>query len=180
VNIYVETNFVFELVFVQEQNASCEEILTLCELEKMHLVLPAYCLAEPHEKLIRQASERQKLQRILDDEVHQLSRSAAYQTRINSIQDLSTLLIERNREDQYLFQHYHERLLLNCKCIPLEAAILREAANYETLYGLSPQDAIVYASVISHLDQNTSETGCFLTRNSKDFDNPRITAELRK
>jgi hypothetical protein len=31
VNIYVETNFVFELTFEQEQCQSCEDILKLCE-----------------------------------------------------------------------------------------------------------------------------------------------------
>ena len=53
-NIYVETNFVLELVFEQEQQASCEQILALCESGRSRLIIPAYCLAEPHEKLTRQ------------------------------------------------------------------------------------------------------------------------------
>ena len=50
-NIYVETNFVLELVFEQEQHTSCEQILALCESGRSRLIIPAYCLAEPHEKL---------------------------------------------------------------------------------------------------------------------------------
>jgi hypothetical protein len=51
VNIYVETNFVFELTFEQEQCQSCEDILKLCEQGQAKLIIPAYSLAEPHEKL---------------------------------------------------------------------------------------------------------------------------------
>lgn len=39
-NIYVETNFILELVFVQEQYQSCEEIITLCEAGRAKLILP--------------------------------------------------------------------------------------------------------------------------------------------
>ncbi len=53
-NIYVETNFILELTFEQEQSASCEQILQFCEAEQTKLFIPAYSLAEPHEKLSRQ------------------------------------------------------------------------------------------------------------------------------
>jgi len=58
VNIYVETNFVLELAFEQEQCSSCNQILQLCEAGRANLVVPAYSLAEPHEKLSRQAKSR--------------------------------------------------------------------------------------------------------------------------
>lgn len=53
-NIYVETNFVLELTFEQEQHSSCEKIFQLCGTELATLILPAYCLAELSEKLIGQ------------------------------------------------------------------------------------------------------------------------------
>ncbi|HEX6290375.1 MAG TPA: PIN domain-containing protein [Herpetosiphonaceae bacterium] len=88
-NIYVETNFVLELVFQQEQAASCEQILQLCEAGNARLVLPAYSLAEPHEKLTRQASNRKELQQTLAAELRQLVRTAPYAARINSLQEIT-------------------------------------------------------------------------------------------
>ncbi|AFY91210.1 hypothetical protein Chro_5873 (plasmid) [Chroococcidiopsis thermalis PCC 7203] len=38
-NIYVETNFVLELTFEQEQSASCEQILQTCEAGQGHLII---------------------------------------------------------------------------------------------------------------------------------------------
>jgi predicted nucleic acid-binding protein len=180
VNVYIETNFVLELVFEQEQHTSCEQILALCEAGRSRLIIPAYCLAEPHEKLTRQAGSRRELQRNLETELRQLARTAAYTARINSIQDIATLLVRSNEEEKQRFIHYRDRLLSIAKIIPLTINVLREAATHESPYDLTPQDALVYALVIAHLRQNKPPVSYFLNRNSKDFDNPDLVDELDK
>ncbi len=178
-NIYVETNFILELTFQQEQWVSCEQILELCQTGQSKLIIPAYSLAEPHEKLNRQAKSRRKLKQSLDSELRQLSRTIPYQSRIKSIQDIASLLIQSNAEEQQRFIDCRERLLHTGEIIPLTAAILLEAAAYEVPYNLGAQDALIYASVISHLRQYKPQTACFLNRNSKDFDIPNIVDELQ-
>ncbi len=179
-NIYVETNFVLELTFEQEQCSSCEQILQLCEAGKAKLIVPAYSLAEPHEKLSRQARSRRELQQLLDAELRQLLRTAPYANRIQSIQDISTLMIQSNEEERHRFMQCRDRLLNVGEIVELNATTLSEAAAYETTYDLTPQDALVYASVITHLRQDLPEQACFLNRNSKDFDNPDIIDGLRQ
>jgi len=68
------------------------------------------------------------------------------------------------------FVHYRDRLFGIAEIIPLTMEILREAATYESPYDLTPQDALVYASVMAHLRQHKPPASCFLNRNSKDFD----------
>ena len=179
-NVYVETNFVLELVFQQEQFVSCEQILQLSEAGRIKLAIPAYSLAEPHEKLNRQAKSRREIQQILDTELRQLARTASYTTRINSIQDIANLLVQSNLDESQRFVHYRDRLLKNTEVIPLTADILTEAAIYEEPYDLRSQDALVYASVISHLRHHQPTVACFLNRNSRDFDSPDIVNELSK
>jgi predicted nucleic acid-binding protein len=179
-NVYVETNFVLELVFQQEQGNSCEQILDLCEAGSARLIIPAYCLAEPYEKLIRQARSRRELQQNLEAELRQLARSSSYRTRVTSIQDIASLLIQSNEEEVQRFLQFRDRFIGIAEIVPLDADILKVASSYEVPYGLRPQDAIVYTSVISHLQRNTPSAGCFLNRNSKDFDNPDIVDELAK
>lgn len=135
-------------------------------------------LAEPHEKLTRQAKSRKDLQKVLDTELRQLARSASYTTRINSIQDIASLLVQSSEEERQRFVQYRGRLLNSAEVIALSADILCEAGTYEAPYDLSPQDVLVYSSVISHLRQNQPQVSCFLNRNSKDFDNPDIVDEL--
>ncbi|PSB18731.1 PIN domain-containing protein [Phormidesmis priestleyi ULC007] len=179
-NIYVETNFVLELAFQQEQCASCEQILELCNVGLAKLIIPAYSLAEPHEKLSRQAKGRREIQQLLDGELRQLSRTASYQSRIRSVQDIASLLVQSNEEERQRFITYRERLLNIGEIIPLTVEILSEAALYEAPYDLRSQDALIYASVISHLRQYQPQSACFLNRNSKDFDSPDIVDELQR
>jgi len=180
VNIYVETNFVLELTFEQEQCSSCEQILQLCEAGQAKLIVPAYSLAEPHEKLSRQAQSRLELQQSLDAEVRQLLRTASYAGRIKSIQDIASLMIQSNEEERHRFDQCRDRLLRVGEIIALNSSILNQAAACETTYDLKPQDALVFASVMTHLQHHLPRQACFLNRNSKDFDSPDIIDELRK
>jgi predicted nucleic acid-binding protein len=179
-NVYAETNFVLELVFQQEQYSSCEEILRLCEDGAFHLLIPAYCLAEPHEKLKRQYRERGELQQALNRELRQLARTASYKSRISSIQDISSLIVQSNIEEKQRFEQYRSRLLSIATIIPLTIETLAEASKCESVYNLAPQDAIVFASIIHHLSSYLPSQSCFLNRNSKDFDNPDIVVELHR
>jgi hypothetical protein len=64
--------------------------------------------------------------------------------------------------------------------VALNARILGNAARYETTHDLTPQDALVYASVMIHLQHDAPQQACFLNRNSKDFDSPDIIDELKQ
>ena len=177
-NVYVETNFVLELVFQQEQAESCAMILERSAGSEIQLILPAYSLAEPHEKLGRQAFDRRELQKSLTREIRQLSRSITYTARLATIQDIAKLLITSNEEERVRFDEQRERILECAQIVPLTADILRDAAAAERTFGLTPQDAVVYASIISHLRESRPAQACFLNRNKKDFDTPDIVDEL--
>ena len=45
--VYVESNFVLELAFLQEQHESCNTIITLAESSQVELVIPAFSIVEP-------------------------------------------------------------------------------------------------------------------------------------
>ena len=85
-NVYVETNFVLELVFQQEQSASCQELLALGVAGDLRLLIPAYSLIEPYEKLVRQRNSRKALQRDMDIELNQLARTVSYQKQLRNVQ----------------------------------------------------------------------------------------------
>ncbi|MCY7321059.1 MAG: PIN domain-containing protein, partial [Phormidesmis sp. CAN_BIN36] len=96
------------------------------------------------------------------------------------VQDITSLLVQSNEEERQRFITYRERLLNIGEIIPLTVEILSEAALYEAPYDLRSQDALIYASVISHLRQYQPQSACFLNRNSKDFDSPDIVDELQR
>jgi predicted nucleic acid-binding protein len=179
VKIYVETNFVMELVLDQEQSGSCEQILALCAQGRAQLVLPAYSLAEPHEKLVRNRKQRKLAWDPLAVELTQLKRTAAYQSSVQVIQTAEPLFQTANQDENRRFYQYQRQLLQVAEIIPLTASVLAQAPDHELAYNLSPQDALVYASVIEHLAQTQPPIACFLNRNFRDFDTPDIVAALR-
>ena len=131
-------------------------------------------------KHARAQNQLRELQQLLDTELRQLSRTASYASRIKSIQDIASLMVQSNEEERHRFNKYRERLLKVGEIVALTADILIEAASYETIYDLTPQDALVYASVLDHLRRYQPQQACFLNRNSKDFDSPDIVEELNQ
>ena len=178
-NVSVETNFVLELALVQEQQASCEEILDLSETGSVALVIPAYSLVEPYDTLVRRHRQRKELKADLDAEIDQLTRSASYTDRLRGFHDLSALLVDSADEEAKRMEELRERQMRICQVIPLDVACLETATRYQNQHKFSPQDAVVYASVVSHLSESPSGRSCFLNRNASEFDDPDIVEELR-
>ena len=75
INVYVETNFILELAFLQEEHENCEKILDICRSRAQLLVIPAFCLAESYEKVARQVEKRRVVASGPLEELRQLSRS---------------------------------------------------------------------------------------------------------
>lgn len=177
-NVYVESNFVLELALLQEQWKSCCSILKLCAADRAHLVIPGYCLAEPYGALVGRQKRRRKVREDVEGELKQIARTEIYKERLEGFRELTSFLI-KSAEDE------DNRLLIECKgllrsaeVIPLDASVLDASTEYRQRYGFSPQDAIVYASVLLHLQTRRAPASCFLNRD-KDFGDEEVVEELR-
>ena len=61
--------------------------------------------------------------------------------------------------------------------IPLDASILHDSSRYRRAHRFSPQDAIVYASVLAHLARGYEQKSYFVSRD-RHFDDPDVVGEL--
>lgn len=177
-NVYVESNFVLELALLQEQYESCQALLRLCETSSVRLVIPGYSVAEPHETLLRRQKQRKRLKKELDDEIRQIARTTTYADGLSRFDYLTSLLIRVTDEEAKRLDDIRAHLVKVGSVIPLDASVLAAATQYEKTHGFSPQDAIVYSSVLSHLRRSDLHGSCFLNRNSRDFDDQNIVDEL--
>lgn len=177
-NVYIESNFVLELAFLQEQSSSCEEILRLAEGAHIRLVVPAYALIEPYETLVRRRRDRQHIDRELSKELQQIARNEEFKSQLEGFRDITALLLRAVDEDEKRLKSVRAKLLQFARVIPMETSVLRAAENYEDAQELSPQDAHIYSAVLAHLRQTEDRVSCFLNRNRKDFDDPALVDEL--
>ena len=176
-NVYVESNFVLELSLLQEQWESCEEIVELYEAERVHLVVPAYSLAEPYGTLTRRQKRRRKIKRKVDPELEQMARTEIYTEQLYGFRELADFLIKSAEDDDKRLKVVCSRLLQVAEVISLDSSILTASTEYQIRHGFSPQDALVYASILSHLERDSSRVSCFLNRD-KDFDDQDVVGEL--
>ena len=177
--VYSETNFVLELAFLREERESCSSFLSLSESRDIRLVLPAFSIGELYEVLIRRAKQRRELHSQLKPAIHELSRSSPYQESAHEFQGLTDLLLKIGEEEKRRLDQTLERILQTVEVIPMGLSTIRAAITLEKSRSLSPQDALVYASILEHLGVEESDSfGCFITKNSKDFANPDIENDL--
>ncbi len=180
--LYVETNFVLELAFLQEDHEHCEEIIGLAEGRAggLQLVIPAFSVGEAYHRQIRQEAERSALQGRIINALDDISRTRPYAERSMELRDVTSFLEESNREDRGRLDSVLKTLLSAAGVIPTTGAVIVEAFHLQRSRGLSPPDALVYASVLSHLRSAApqgAQGSCFVTRD-RDFTDDDIRADL--
>ena len=176
--VYVESNFVLELAFLQEEHESCLELLGLSESGDICLVLPAFSIGEPYEAWVRRSKQRIRLREKLSNAIRELSRSRPYQGSFDEFQGLTNLLRRSGEEEKLRLDDILERILQTVEVVPIGSSTIRAAITSQKNLDLSPQDSIIYASILDHLTTASEELRCFITKNSKDFANPDIENEL--
>ena len=177
--VYVETNFILEMAFLQEEYESCEEILSHAREHKINLVIPAFSIGEPYETWVRRRSKRSDIQSQLAREMREITRSASYRGIGSQSNEYASLLVRSVDEDKRRLDDTLLAVLEASELIPIDLDTVKSAIEYQINQNLSPQDSIVYASVMGHLRSSAAGPKCFLNRNSKDFLNPDIQDELK-
>lgn len=174
----VESNFILELAFLREEHESCEALIDLAGSGSIDLVLPAFSIGEPYEAWVRRNRQRRDLHAKLISEIRELSRSKPYQESPTRFSELTSFLIDSGDDEKQRLDSAMDKMLGAAQVIPIGRDTVRAAINYQNTLTLSPQDSIVYASIIAHLAQTDRDSAAFVTKNSKDFANPDIKAEL--
>jgi predicted nucleic acid-binding protein len=176
--VYVESNFILELAYLQEEHENCERILKLAEAKKIRLVVPAFALAEPFSAWVGRKRRRVDLHKNLTNELRELGRSKPYAESREEFQEITKALLVSGEDEKLRLDAVIERLVAVAALIPIEGETVRSAIEIQKTRRLEPQDSIVYASVLSDLPGGHEEQRCFVTKNSKDFANPDITQDL--
>lgn len=178
-NIYSETNFFLEIVFSQEQSKFCEKIISLARKKKIKLIIPAYSFAEALYKLEAQRKKRENFQRELNSQISQIAQTIRYNSQITNFRVLDTFLTQNIEEEKKRSEKCRKSLTKIAEIIAFDAQTIEKAKPIAANYDLTLQDAIVFTSILTHLQQNKATKNCFLNRNSKDFSQPSIVKRLK-
>ncbi len=116
----------------------------------------------------------------METEAGQLSRTALFQIKQDIVLEIVKLLLQSIENEMPRLFCELEKILKVAEIVPMVPEILALATDFQILFKLPPQDSIVLASVVHHLN-TTDETipKCFLNLNSKDFNNLNIETTLK-
>ncbi len=181
-NVFVESNFLFEIAFQQEHHAACERILAGAAAGRYQLHVPQYALTEVFQTLHRRATERAEYQQYFQVQIDQHRREAEFDaTEVDQlVRLLNDLLTARTATQANRLFSLTQRLVAEAPGPPLTAAVLMEAPALQAAHGLGVQDALVYASVLAGLRRLSQGPKIFITRNDNDFRKPAIVEELKR
>lgn len=177
--VYVESNFILELARRQEDALAANEILRLAESHLIDLAFPILAVCEPFSTLTYYAFRRQNFVDNLNREMRELGRSEPHKELAASLQPLEAALLAIQVSEMDALENAVQQMLSVGRSLPLDSKTFGESRIVQRKFGFSPQDAIVFASVMGDLRvQPPAENKCFISRNSKDFDDPTLTSEL--
>lgn len=168
---YVESNFCLELAFQQEEEAHAREVLRLAEAGQLELVFPQIAVCEPFSTLNRYENERRRFLDELNRQLSDLNRSMPQQGLVAGSQPLVATLSRIGQEQTNRLEDVIERILKCGRSIALTGPLFAASRQLEGRFDLSPQDAIVAASVLDDLLRQSAQpdSHVFLSRNSNDF-----------
>lgn len=176
--VYVETNFILEMVLEQEDHSACESILRKTEETLITLALPAFSLAEASSTLKR----RHDCRRLTSDdktgrELLQLRRSATFDRETKEVEDsVQKLFAKSVQHEGETLKEINARLLRIATILPLSAQVIRQSQNSK-IGSLEIPDAMVLFSILADPSLGQDEA-CFLSRDAVAFDDPDIRREL--
>ena len=172
--IYVETNFILELILEQAQLDDAERLIELARAGSVELVLPALSLLEAYGTVHRRDAERRDLLRRMENELLQVGRSRFMKEESARVREVLATATNWNSAQ---FQSVRARVLEHCRLLPLDAATHDAAGALESEHDLSVPDALIFACILRDLEASPA-IALFVTTNFKDFNVPSVTAAL--
>lgn len=177
--VYVETNFLLEMVFEQEESESAERLLRGAQQGILRFRLPAISRFEALDALKRRIRERESFTALLREQGRQLRRQRPLQEE-KATEKVLDLLAQSTQNLEDRLDHYLGLTLSVAHLIPLTA---REEAIARRLLSetrLETFDAMVMGCVLGDLDGSPTTMAVFANRNKNDFDVPDVRALLNE
>jgi hypothetical protein len=182
--VYVESNFLLEIVRQQEQSDSASELLEFARQGRLELAVPAFSLTEPYWTLGKDSAKREDYLKELQQEINQLQRSRdripVAEIADTLIEQLRTLESDETRAlDHLVFEMCRVGKVVNLSATVISSGWQLTVSDDENAR-LTMQDAFVLGSIVDDLLARPAPEHCaFISRDRKAFGNPAIVLMLQ-
>ena len=167
--VYIESNFLVELVLMQEEVAACTEILALARSGRCSLVVPLYALIEPWETLRRRQTEMRGFAQDIEKKLRELERMQKVGVPPGTHKTLGQQFRDALNDWRPRLEDLRREVTEIARVLPLDVATLVNAQQLMSDGVIEQEpDAIMLASVLRDLGSGAAPS-LFINRNSRDF-----------
>jgi hypothetical protein len=179
--VYVESNFVLEVVFQQEEAEAARHLIEMAQARKIQLAIPVSSLLEPLWTINRRASDQQTVATQLNRLREDLQRSDSQRELADSLGSLGGAIRRLNQDHLYPYSTLAGELVHFASLIGITSGVFQSSLDLEERLGLGLFDATVLASILHDLPNQPSDSLKILTSwDRKDFASPLMHSELER
>lgn len=178
--VYVETNFLVELIRTQEEHESCREILDLAERGEIDARIPAFCHVEVGTVITNLRRQYSVLINDVDQKVKDFGRSEAARGLVDDVRRSRmalSFIMDDESDGLWLVRKLAHKALVT---LPLDNAAISRNERLEEMQLLpdKPGDRIVLAIISADMSRHRRKS-LFLTRD-RDFGIEGVQLYLRR
>ena len=177
--VYVETNWLLDLVLEQERIQSSSFVVELAKDKKIQLYLPEISLIEADQKIVRRKLQREILIENLQQEERELKRvrNTRYQSQAAAIGKDITRLIEISEFEREHFNKTVRDISKFLTWLHFGDDSLQNSFDFEKNYELSRLDALIYAVIRTDAASDLATEKCFIDYDGH-FKNPELKLDM--
>ncbi len=177
--VLVETNFLLEYAFEQEESADCDGVLGLAGAGRIELALPVFSVLEARMAVDRRAVEwNQQRDALRNGILREGTRMGSLQGGAAAVRkDFDAMIDLYLAEASRRLDRITERVLRVGAALPMQPSTLAMARELRDEFGLKGPDTVVLATVLESLAEKRAPA-IFINRNSNDFDTRAIRERL--
>jgi predicted nucleic acid-binding protein len=178
--VYVESNFVLAIALGQEDADDAERLLKMAEEDRVDLALSSFALSEPYATVTQRGRARRRVITSINEQVRELARSSLHLEVVAALRPIALALANVERSEMEMLETTVRRLLHSGRSIEVDLSVFEQSLVLERRHGLSPQDAVILATVLANLTRRSTDgRAIFVGKNRRDFGAPGVVGELR-
>lgn len=177
---YGETNLILDLVFDRDNNSV--EVVKKAEQGKIDLSIPEVSFYEVYGAVHRTYKSRITKANSIRALANEIGRSAIYYEVAESLKNSAAKVEESAKQSLEVVDRILDRLQKVVITLEFDAEDHTKAFLFslDGRYDLDLPDAAIYTSILKDARDCNNAKKIFFTKNSKDFDKPKIKDDLNK
>ncbi len=175
--VYMETNFILELVLRQEEDTAAIELLELAEAGSVKLRIPTASLIEAGAVCQHRNADRDRFDRVVAAFDMQGRRSGHLRDATLAVDKSLSSFADAVRREASVLDEVANRLSLLNAFIDLNAGMISRAMFRTGVQDLRMRDAVILEAVLSDLSREVRDDSFFVSRDA-DFSEHDVRSEL--